>query len=367
MLNYFIEANLCLCFLVTLYYTVLRDSTNFRTVRLIMIAGVCAALLFPFIHFPRLSNTITALPEISTTIWLPELEMTSRLSNSMTRPHLWQILGYVYSAGVLGCTFLFISRMVNLGSAFRKSNVQFRNGYWIAQKSDGSGAFSFFNYIVIGSKGITKNEQEIMLKHEKHHARRLHSFDIVLLNVIGVFFWMNPAVRILEKHLAQLHEFEADEATIEQGDSNSYCNLIARITLVNTQMQVASNFISDLSTSNRIAMIRLPKTRLKLWKLLTSISFFVVSFAIISCYDVTEVGNDRSTIDMEEVPNHIRQRLAELKSHHPDRTYILLHLNETPSSTFEALEARHGTPIEIEAFNEGEESIHAETADGSRR
>jgi hypothetical protein len=53
-----------------------------------------------------------------------------------------------------------------------------------------------------------------ILTHELAHARQLHTLDILVLEVLRIFFWFNPLLILYKRAMQLNHEFLADEAVI---------------------------------------------------------------------------------------------------------------------------------------------------------
>lgn len=89
-------------------------------------------------------------------------------------------------------------------------------------------AFTFFNRIYINELGTKPQDIAQIVAHETHHARLRHSWDILLSSVLRDFlFWWNPVVWLWERSLREVHEFQADDAVLNNGfDSEQYIALI---------------------------------------------------------------------------------------------------------------------------------------------
>ena len=88
-------------------------------------------------------------------------------------------------------------------------------------------AFTFFNRIYINELGTKPQDIAQIVAHETHHARLRHSWDILLSSVLRILFWWNPFVWLWERSLREVHEFQADDAVLNNGfDSEQYIALI---------------------------------------------------------------------------------------------------------------------------------------------
>lgn len=69
--------------------------------------------------------------------------------------------------------------------------------------------FSFFHFIFI-PKDIDNDAIDMILAHEKIHAKEFHSLDILIFEIYKTLFWFNPLVWIALKNVKNNHEFIAD-------------------------------------------------------------------------------------------------------------------------------------------------------------
>jgi TonB family protein len=288
-LNYFIEANIGLLVFLGLYGLLLKRETNFRLVRLVMLGGIFLSLLLPLIHFQNTSSSVR-IPSIGNIIpsyWLSEISITPDQSTVQENQRfgLQQLLFIIYVIGTQIFFWLFIAQLLQLVKVLRHSHFYKRDGFHIIESVKANLSFSFFNFIIIGNAGIlSESEKQHIINHESVHARQWHSIDVLLLNILTIFFWFNPFIFNYKRIFLQLHEFEADTLAVENADSDKYCSLLAKVALQSAGFSMASHFNSSL-TVKRIEMIRTIKTKVKGWKLVAISSIILFVFVIISCQD----------------------------------------------------------------------------------
>ncbi len=105
-----------------------------------------------------------------------------------------------YAIVAFALTVLFLIRLIQIGNLFLDSKKYRWNECVVADRRKPNPTFSFFNFIFIGhASRLTAGEREEVLVHERVHVRKLHSFDIILINLLGIAFWFNPVVRIYKK------------------------------------------------------------------------------------------------------------------------------------------------------------------------
>ena len=114
--------------------------------------------------------------------------------------------------------------------------------------------YSFLHYIIISVSDYERLRKPI-LAHEQAHIRLGHSWDLLLLEVVKAIQWFNPFVYLLERDLKAVHEYEADNAVLNQGiDAKTY-QLLLVTKAVGNRLQTLGNNLSHHSLKKRIKMM----------------------------------------------------------------------------------------------------------------
>lgn len=358
-LNYLLEANLGLLLFYVVYATILRHETDFRIKRGYILSAIGASLVFPLLHF---SSGNTIIPSLSTIIpiyWLPEVVITAGTASSPAYEQIsssfsaWNFIFMLYGCGVVITLILFLYRLTNLLFVIRRSNGYAMGEYKIIESEKNQSSFSFFQYIFIGyANKLSAAEKQQIIKHELVHAKHFHSFDILLVNILSIFFWFNPILMLYKKIFVQLHEFEADARAVENSDMNDYCSLLARVALLSADFKLANHFSNSL-TVKRIEMMRTIKTKINRWKLVAIAIVLPLFFFTVACQDqVTQDVVDivRNSNHAMEVPENVQARYDQLKKENPNSNYVLVELNEEAQKQLGDMEAKYGLPKSIEVY-----------------
>jgi len=103
--------------------------------------------------------------------------------------------------------------------------------------------YSFFKYIFITQLDFEsgKIEPELIL-HEEAHCEKYHSIDILIIEIINIFFWFNPAIWLIRKEILLNHEYSADNKVMMLKDPINYQKLLLNILLQNNLNYLVSNF-----------------------------------------------------------------------------------------------------------------------------
>jgi TonB family protein len=302
-LSYLIKVNLGLAILWLVYIAFLNNGKHFNFKRAFLLIGIFASILFPLIE-SQLSLNTSFSKVVSYTV-LPELWINSNstLDNPLTIYQVYQTIKVIYIVIAIGVSLLFVFRLLKLRAFLKGSEVTKFTEYTLLENPLEGNSFSFFRWIFIGQVSSIQ-EKELIINHELNHIRRYHSFDALLLELLGIFFWFNPIVYRLKKILNGIHEFQADDEVIKKYDVNQYCGLLARAALQSADFPIANYFNNSL-TLKRIAMIKNGKTKLEVWRLALSLTLFIALLTAIACQDkpsalVEKVGSNEIFTEVQE-------------------------------------------------------------------
>ncbi|MEO5603004.1 MAG: M56 family metallopeptidase [Cyclobacteriaceae bacterium] len=329
-LNYIVEANLGLLLFLAFYKLLLHRETNFRLLRILLLIGILASLLFPLIHIQNnQGSSPLSISQVIPSYWLPEVVIGSGTTKEINTAtfNFWKYTTLIYYTGLIsGCLIIVFQLSQLFRIIFRSTTYRLRRLH-IAESTENKPTFSFFHFIFIGQADqLSSTEKQQIIQHESVHARQLHSFDILLVNILKIFFWFNPFITTYKKIIIQLHEFEADARAVENSDVNKYCSLLARVALQSADFTLANHFNNSL-TIKRIEMMRTLKAKIKQWKLVTVIMVVPLIFFFIACQD--QVMDDVRTITESSVmvldaPQEVQQKLDALKKANPEKKYLLI-------------------------------------------
>lgn len=115
--------------------------------------------------------------------------------------------------------------------------------------------FSFFQNIYLPEGLASSPNYREILTHEQAHVRHHHSIDRMLMEAWVTIFWFNPFIYLLRKLLIEVHEFQADENTIElTGDRLVYQEAIVSQLFGPKHLNLVNHFNYSL-IKRRIMMI----------------------------------------------------------------------------------------------------------------
>ncbi len=296
-INYLVEANLGLLLFLLCYKLLLNNETDFRFKRSYLLFTILSSLFFPLLKFHLFDDGMLSMRDTIATYLLPEVVVTgynTQAANGFSSITVWQALQWVYCFGAAFFTMRFVWQLKSLLILLKKYPAfHWENKYVITEINENLPTFSFFNHIFIGrAHQLGKNEKQQILDHEKIHADKYHSIDILLIEVVGIIFWFNPFIQVYKKNLTTIHEFQADESATKLHDVNQYCNLLARVALLSADFKLANHFNNSL-TLKRITMMKSIKNKMSVWKI-TALVPVIACFLFVVAFQEQVVAQEKS-------------------------------------------------------------------------
>lgn len=355
LINYLIEANIGLTLMLAMYVIFLSKETDFTVKRVFLLVSIGLSLVLPLIHLESTqTNYVPSLMNILPVTWLPETVIYADGQTAVPTAasvNGWKVAGAVYAIGLTAGILVFLIRLTSLVRVFRHSSTYAVGPCPVFESDNNQSSFSFFRRIFIGQANALSDEEKAMIiRHEMIHAQLHHSFDILLINIVGVFFWFNPVIGIYRRILVQLHEFEADARSVSTREVNTYCSLLAKVALLSADVKLANHFSSPL-TVKRIEMMRTIKTKIKRWKYVALATVLPCFFFVIACQEqvvseLTEVA--RNSTNALLVPPEVQTRYDEIRRANPDVKILLLEMNDEGRDKLEDFERTYGKPSLLE-------------------
>lgn len=272
------KSTLVLSLLYLFFRLLIRNETFFRFSRLVLLLIVVASVIIPFIYLPKAhlpivsiqldplfqGNTIIAMPEQANESTLSALSITanSNTDNPIVISTKTVIL-FVYMTGVFISLLLFIYSIFSVLRLFRKSRKTLLNGIQVMIHNVDIPAFSFRRRILISKNDYDTNADAI-LTHELSHIRQGHFYDLMLMELVKLIYWFNPLVYRMVSDLKDIHEFQADEHTLESGVDLTKYQLLLIQKCVGHQSFALANSFNHCQIKKRITMMNKSKTS-KAW------------------------------------------------------------------------------------------------------
>ena len=330
---YLVKSSLCIVLFYLFYKILLSRETFFRFNRYVLLSGISICLILPFITIKTNSETIIqqSFVEIKELIIAKELQEENVLTHesihdglteyqSSAKKSLMWYVGLTYILGFcLNLMFLTIS-IIRLISVFRLGDKVKYETYTIVKTQQKTCPFSFGTFIVIPKEDYLDDYQSI-LYHEIEHIKRLHSIDLIFMELIALFLWFNPAIWLLKRELEDIHEYEADNGVIQTGiNATKYQLLLVKKAVGSSSYAIANSF-NHSKLKKRITMML--KEKSNSWAQLKVTLLVPVAAVCLLAFARTENQMEYPLMGSEITtnPQDLQQQVTEYISEEPDSVY----------------------------------------------
>lgn len=168
---------------------------------------------------------------------------------------------YVLVSSVL--LYRFMINLYRIILKVRNSETLVENHLTIVLINEETNPYSFLKYLFVNEKKFKNGaiEKEILI-HEYAHIVQKHSFDILFVELLQVFFWFNPFIYLYKKAIQLNHEFLADEAVINAcANVTNHQYLLIEKASKSQEFHLSSSF-NFLITKQRLIMMTKTKSPL---------------------------------------------------------------------------------------------------------
>jgi TonB family protein len=280
------ESGISLSVLYVFYWFLLRKETYFSLNRIILVSTLLLALIIPFIRI-----TITGHAEQGSIIYVFDRFIMDPLVVSpetvqAEKNQSISLIRIIYFAGVIFFFLKFLVQFFQIFKLVKKYGTRKLLGYKIVPIDNDLSPFSFFNFIFINPEKIQENELKNVLYHEGEHARKLHTLDIILLEIICIIQWFNPFIWFYKLALREIHEYEADLSVIKNGENKlNYQQLILQQVFGNQFFQVVHHLLTNSLIKKRITMMT--KTESKKRTIIKSLFILPIAAMLVMIFSFT--------------------------------------------------------------------------------
>lgn len=319
MMLYVIKAAITLALLYSCFFLFLSKETFHRFNRCMLVGIMLVSLVMPMFHFTTehpttLNEEVYQMQNYIQHDTAPII-VTAQQAQGIT----WiQALTWIYMAGVVLMLILTLVQATSL-IRFMSSGVRHTDsqGNTVILHNNDVPPFSIFRYIVMSVKDYESSRQYI-LTHEQEHIRLGHTYDLLLLQGMKTLMWFNPFIWFLSRDLKAVHEYEADQAVINQGiDAKSYQQLLV-MKVVGNRLQPFTNNLNHGSLKKRIVMMyQKPSNRWLMLKALCAIPVAALTINTFATPIETDPVEDMvKTLETTNVPafNEVKETLPSPKT-----------------------------------------------------
>lgn len=272
-------AVLSLFFLVDFFF--LKKETLFKQNRYFLLAGVICALVFPLIEFTQ----ITYIERTPTPFNFGDIPITNYNSEEPEPFNWWQLLFYIYMAGVVVMFVRFSLQLIGLIKILNKPKYKDTDGFYHIELYEKISPFSFFKYIAYYLKSYNREELDFIIQHEKIHGRQYHSIDVLLNQFLLIAFWFNPLAWGYQKRILENLEFIADHEVANEShlQQKNYELTLLKVSTNYEAPSLANQFYQSLIKKRIVMLNKKPSQKAVFFKsliILPLLGFFLWSFNV---------------------------------------------------------------------------------------
>ena len=350
-LDFIIESNLYLICFYLVYQIILVRDKHFRFNRLYLMSSLLLALLLPLLTF-EISTSHRSINSLEGYILLPSATVSAAQTESVGFIiEWWHIIGLIYVSGIV---FYATRLLMQILKIFRHLPLNYSTndryqGYKLIPTQGELPTCSFFHFLFWDkSAELTKEESAQIFEHELAHIKQWHSLDILIIEMVRVVFWFNPAVHLIKTRITEVHEYLADHYATRSFNKEAYSKLLTLRVFKSLDFALSNNFHKS-QVVKRIRMLKSHRSKsiwLNLSLLLPAITLLI---AVLSC-NVSEdmIPLESKSMTSEGIPsNWSKVTTADLGDEHLSK---YLHLKIRLSLNAEAHVLKQTGFIDIEDF-----------------
>lgn len=240
-IQYIIFANVYIAVFLGFYMLFLRKETFFQMNRAYLISSIFLAFVLPVIQ----TNWVQQL-NLAQQLKIIYLKPVTVLAQPVSATPHWTLMGVI--------SFLYIAGILILSARLIAKLFIVRR---IINQADTLAPWSFFRRINLGG-----SSNPLICEHENIHAAQWHTVDVLLMEIVVIINWFNPAVYFLRNEVKNIHEFIADEGALRRASSKKeYAMLLFSQTFEIPVNNLVNTFFNQNLLKQRIMMIQKHKSQ----------------------------------------------------------------------------------------------------------
>jgi len=311
MITYMIKVLFVQAVLWVFYRLFLKKEPFFGWNRLYLLAAIPVSFFIPLIKWNLpVQNKIYG--EILEPVILDPTFAAGSLEG-MRNPSYFYGLIAVYGAGVLWNMGRFVKNILRLYRLIGSRPVIRMFGYKIILLPPGSGSFSFPGYIFISQDVYKSHMREKILRHEYAHLHFRHGWDLLYYEILKIFLWFDPFVRLFQSELRLIHEFSVDRLMLRTYSSAEYIELMLQENF-QTSVRFVNPFHSQIK--QRVMILQKQKTTWRVVLKYAAVVFMLT--AVTASFNACEKASQR-----EEMRVITKEELKALNPNKTDKITLL--------------------------------------------
>lgn len=295
-ITFLLKSALCSALFLGYYWLFLRNRKLNQYNRIFLLGAVVGSLVVPLLHFewhrmPQATiHPAVRLMEITNgAVSEPEV-----MTKSGSQIPVEAIIIGVYATVCVVLFALMVLQICRVYKIKRNGIVVRKHGFDLVNTKAGNAPFSFMgNLFWRDDIDIESKEGQQILWHEMAHIRQMHSLDKIGMQLVTSIFWINPCFWLIQKELSQIHEFIADEAAINDNDTEAFAHMLLQTHYGNAFRDVVHPFFYS-PIKRRLLMLNQKKSKYNKLRKLMVAPIVVGSLLLFSFKVKNDAGVERA-------------------------------------------------------------------------
>lgn len=289
---YFLKATLCSGILFGYYWFFLRNRAFHSFNRFYLLFTVALSLCLPLIKIDFWqeqnieSSKLLQLLQVVAGNGEHAEEMMAATKNNSWSVEQWLMFAYVCVSVLL--LIAFVRSLFMIMKLAAKHPVKKTGGISLVTTTAKNTPFSFLHFIFWNSSiDIDSANGRQIFQHEMTHVKGKHSYDKLFINLLLIICWCNLFFWLIKKELSMIHEFIADENSVDNNDRSTFAAVILQAAYPQHNFQLTNNFFHS-PIKRRLIMLTKNNKRLSLFSRILALPLLLFVFAAFTFKTVSE-------------------------------------------------------------------------------
>jgi bla regulator protein blaR1 len=266
------------------YYLFLEKEKTHRFNRFYLLFALLFSVAGPLFSIQTYSPTLAPVAENYLIIEnnISKADAFSQPIKNTTSPFSFLLL--LYGSISLFLFFRLLYILYGFDQMVRKNQVIKASGSTLVLLDKPVSPHTFLHYIFLSKDEYSRQaiEPEI-IGHESTHVKQKHSLDILLLELIQVFIWINPLLLLYRKAIQLNHEYLADDAVIKQKEDISTYQYLLLNKTAHTSTGLLPSHFNFMIIKKRLTMMTKTTSRKKALLIQWAVAPLVTAIALSLC------------------------------------------------------------------------------------
>lgn len=246
--SYLMKAALCMAFFYLPNRLLFKKLSFYNLYRSYILIAIGCSLVIPLLQLPSGAIVSSPVAQLSAVIGNQKETLDSFLIKPIASP-AFNLRNYILMMYCSVALLMLIKLGLNLFKIIQRAwrYGEKVNGNRLVYNRYPKSA-SFFNVIFLNNTGLSEEDEQKIIAHERLHIAFKHSADILFLELLKCIFWFNPFIYLFKKDLQEVHEYQVDQVLVTRFNPKDYAKLLVRLSAQgNTKLlhQFSSNELEE--------------------------------------------------------------------------------------------------------------------------